>query len=243
MVESTESYDTGGRGTMTLSAGEDDTPAVPNTVPHTSVDTAPAGPSPEKALPPFTDADLLAEEEAIREEPEDEVIAGIMTPAAEERLTDSGDAATLGGAAPGMTATAPAAMTEGDAVNRGTSATILLVSTSSGTEHPIILTIYTTNPYETERAIMDKAMELGGDVKRMRYSESGEMLSRETEESSEFVEGNLPPTVYLPPEGVEDLLMFIESQYPPIGPELEELDMTDKRELLQLDFIAPDGGH
>jgi len=241
VVELTESAPKGVSDSPTLTAGEDDSPAALDALPHERIDTATTRTSPGASAPFTADADLFAEEEAIMEEPEDGVIAGITPPAPEEAFMDSSDTTTLGSASPGMPTTAPAAMTAGDTVNRGASATILLMSTSRDLEQPIILTIYTKYPYETERTIMNKAMELGGDVKRMRTEGSKDEVLKEKMESSEVIEGDLPPMVYLPPESVDDLLTFIESQYPPIGPDLEELDMTEKRDLLQLDFTAPNG--
>jgi len=241
MVELTESIDKGGTESPTLMAGEDDAPMATGAIPHDSTGTAPDFSSPATPAPSPIDADLFAEEKAIMEEPEDEIIAGITPAVPEEEFMDTEDTAVIGTAPSGMLTVTPAAMTAGDTVNRGASATILLVSTSRETEQPIILTIYTKNPHETERTIMSKAMELGGDVKRTRTEGSRDTLLKEKKESSEFIEGNLPPMVYLPPESVEDLLMFIELNYPPIGPELEELDMTEKEELLQLDFTAPNG--
>ncbi|MBN1881333.1 MAG: hypothetical protein JW885_04090 [Deltaproteobacteria bacterium] len=240
VVESVEPANKGRVESPTLTVGEDDAPAVLDAVPHTSADTTPSR-SAEKSLPLFTDNDLIAEEESIMVEPEDEIIAGVTPPLPAEGHMDSVDATVPGSSPPAMPDTAPAAMTAGDTVKRGASATILLVSTSRGTEQPIILTIYTKNPYETERTIMNKVMELGGDVTRMRYDVSGDTYLKDKKEASEYIEGNLPPMVYLPPESMEDLLTFIESRYPPIGPDLEELDMTEKEELLQLDFTAPDG--
>lgn len=243
VVELSESAPKGVADSPTLTAGEDDSPAALDALPHERIDTATIRTSPGVSAPITTDADadLFAEEEAILEEPEDGVIAGVTSPATEEAFMDSSDTTTPGSASPGMPTTAPAAMTAGDTVNRGASATILLMSTSRDSEQPIILTIYTKYPYETERTIMNKAMELGGDVKRMRTEGSRDTVLKEKKESSEVIEGDLPPMVYLPPESVDDLLTFIESQYPPIGPDLEELDMTEKRDLLQLDFTAPNG--
>jgi hypothetical protein len=155
---------------------------------------------------------------------------------------DAEDTTHLGTATPtGMTAAAPAAMTAGDSGNRGMSATILLVSTSRESEQPIILTIYTKNPYETEMTIMNKAMELGGDVKRMKTEGYRDETLTEKKESSKYIKDDLPPMVYLPPESAKDLLSFIQANYPSVGPELEELDMTEKEDLLQLEFTAPSG--
>jgi len=241
--EMTESIDKGegGAGSPTLTAGEDDASMATDAIPHESIDTSPAPLPLEAPESPSYDVDLFEEEKTIVMEPEDGVIAGVPPRSTDEALVDFEDTTTRGSVSPGLTAATPAAMTAGDTVKRGMSATVLLVSTSRGTEQPIILTIYSTNPHETERTIMNKAMELGGDVERIRTEGSGDTVLKEKKESSEFVAGDLPPTVYLPPESVEDLLIFIESNYPPIGPELEELDVTEKRDLLQLDFTAPNG--
>jgi len=230
-MESSSPITTGG-DSVTISEGmpEDTTGS-----PHTRSMPGSTPPSP-------LDVDLFAEEGTIMEEPEDEVIAGVPPPGPGEALMDADDDTLLLGAAPsGMTATAPAAMTAGETVNRGASATILLVYTSRGSEQPIILTIYTKNPYEAEMTIMNKAKELGGDVERMRTEKPTEEMMKERRDSPELIEGDLPPMVYLPPENVEDLLLFIESNYPPIGPDLEELDMTEREKLLQLEFTAPNG--
>jgi len=242
MVELAETEDKGGVDEPILAVGEESSPAVSDDIAGGSTDTPSRVPDTPAPTPTIIDTDLFAEEERIMVEPEDEVIAGVTPTAPGEMSVDAEDATHLGAGAPsGMTATAPAAMTAGDTVNRGASATILLVSTSRESEQPIILTIYSKNPYETEMTIMNKAMELGGDVKRMKTEGYRDETLKEKKEASEYIEGDLPPMVYMPPESVEDLLSFIQANYPPVGPELEELDMTEKEDLLQLDFTAPNG--
>jgi hypothetical protein len=222
---------TGGDSVTAPKGAPDDTTDAPTL--RATPGAAPASPS--------YNVDLFAEEGNITVEPEDEVIAGGVSPGPEEALMDTGDTLLVGAAPPGPHAARPAAMTAGETVTRGSSATILLVYTSRGSEQPIILTIYTKNPYEAERTIMNKAMELGGNVERLKTEGITDGLEKERKDSPSLVEGDLPPTVYLPPENVEDLLLFIESNYPPIGPDVEELDMTEREKLLQLEFTAPAG--
>jgi hypothetical protein len=84
--------------------------------------------------------------------------------------------------------------------------------------------------------IMNKAIELGGDIKRYvgasgTYYEKGDSASEEEAEGMQ--------TIYLTPEMIQELLDYIESNYRPTEPDIEELDFSEKEVLLNIDFSPP----
>jgi hypothetical protein len=101
---------------------------------------------------------------------------------------------------------------------------------------PVSLTIYTTDPYKTEMEIINKAIELGGEIKgyvdtSTTHYDKGDALTKEEMEDIQ--------TIYLTHEMIQELLDYIESNYRPTEPDIEELDFSEKEVLLNIDFSPP----
>ena len=101
---------------------------------------------------------------------------------------------------------------------------------------PVSLTIYTSDPYKTEMEIINKAIELGGEIRgyvdtSSTHYDKGDSITKEEMEGAQ--------TIYLTHEMIQELLDYIESNYRPTEPEIEELDFSEKEVLLNIDFSPP----
>ncbi len=116
----------------------------------------------------------------------------------------------------------------------------LLFTANDESGNPITLIIYTLNPVKARNDIQNKAIELGV-VYRDENKVDGNYLTKERTEKNTFAYGvkRTSKNITIPRGRVRELLTYIESQYPPTKHQIEELDIDEKKSLLNIEFTIP----
>jgi putative zinc finger protein len=116
----------------------------------------------------------------------------------------------------------------------------LLFTANDESGNPITLIIYTLNPDKARSDIQNKAIELGV-VYRDENKVDGNDLTKERTEKDTLAYGvkRTSKNISIPRGRVRELLTYIESQYPPTKHQIEELDIDEKKSLLNIEFTIP----
>jgi hypothetical protein len=118
----------------------------------------------------------------------------------------------------------------------------LIFTATDESGHPINLIIYTDNPDRVRYDIENKAMELSAEYRDEKDEEGSYVLKEKKEKNITLYEiKRSSRNVHIPRERVRELLTYIESQYPPTKSQIKELDIDEKKSLLNIEFEMPNG--
>ncbi|MBN1572135.1 MAG: hypothetical protein JW984_02945 [Deltaproteobacteria bacterium] len=118
--------------------------------------------------------------------------------------------------------------------------TLIFRATDEG-GHPINLIIYTDNPDKVRYDIENKAMELGMEDKdESRFGESYLPRERTEKDTKVYVLRRGRNNIYIPQERVREFLTYIELNYPPTKSQIKELDIDERKSLLNIEFSIPE---
>jgi hypothetical protein len=117
--------------------------------------------------------------------------------------------------------------------------TTLILISSDAEVLPVSITILSEDPFMTELDIMNRAVELGGEVHPTTFDQEKSTLRKDDKMEVLEIEEDVLNAIYLPPEMVIELLTYIEKNYPPTEHQIEELDLEDKDVLLNIDLSLP----
>lgn len=128
--------------------------------------------------------------------------------------------------------------TGGDAVKVKMRTLIFTATDESG--HPINLIIHTDNPDRVRYDIENKAVELSAGYRDEKDTEGNYILREKKDKDITVYEiKRSSRNINIPRERVKELLTYIESQYPPTKSQIEELDIDEKKSLLNIEFTIP----
>lgn len=212
-------------------------------------------PSPESKTTEEADEDSAKETPALHEEPEDvtlplakegvvaEAPATASMPDMEKKDSFDDRVATRSSAKGFKAEEAP-----GGVVGRGTGGEgkvrmrTLIFTATDESGHPINLVIHTDNPDRVRYDIENKAMELSSGYRDEKEKEGSYVVREKVEKSITLYENKRSSrNVHIPRERVRELLTYIESQYPPTKSQIEELDIDEKKSLMNIEFEIPNG--